>query len=160
VTKHVAGADYDTEPWELYHLRPTLRVPTTSPARARAARRPPELWWAEAERHGVLPLDDRTIELFGARFRDRSPAPGRPALRLPAADVAAPGQAAAAIAGRSFDLTATSPGRPATRACCSPPAPRTAGLSLFVQDDRLVLDYNAFGDHTILESDVPCPTAT
>ena len=35
---------------------------------------------SEAEAHGVLPLDDRTIELFGARFRDRLAAPGRPAL--------------------------------------------------------------------------------
>lgn len=32
-----------------------------------------------------------------------------------------------------------------------------AGLSLFVQDDRLVLDYNDFGDHTVVESDGPLP---
>jgi hypothetical protein len=34
-----------------------------------------ELWWLEAQKHGVLPLDDRTIELFGARFRPNSPHP-------------------------------------------------------------------------------------
>ena len=32
-----------------------------------------ELWWAEAERYGVLPLDDRTIELFGAAARPHTP---------------------------------------------------------------------------------------
>ena len=31
------------------------------------------LWWSEAERHGVLPLDDRTIELFRRRFNEHSP---------------------------------------------------------------------------------------
>ena len=33
-----------------------------------------------------------------------------------------------------------------------------AGLSWFVQDDRLVFDYNAFGDHTVCVSDVEVPT--
>ena len=28
---------------------------------------------------------------------------------------------------------------------------------MFVQDDRLVFDYNAFGDHTVVDSDVPVP---
>lgn len=32
-----------------------------------------------------------------------------------------------------------------------------SGLSVFVQGRRLVLDYNAFGDHTILESDAEVP---
>ena len=32
-----------------------------------------------------------------------------------------------------------------------------SGLSLFVQDDRLVLDYNAFDDHTVVVSDTPVP---
>ena len=29
-----------------------------------------------------------------------------------------------------------------------------SGLSLFVQDDRLVFDYNCFGDHHVVVSDV------
>ena len=32
-----------------------------------------------------------------------------------------------------------------------------AGLSLFVQGDRLVFDYNAFGDHTVVESTATVP---
>jgi hypothetical protein len=32
-----------------------------------------------------------------------------------------------------------------------------AGFALFVQRGRLVLDYNAFGDHTVVESDRPLP---
>ena len=33
-----------------------------------------------------------------------------------------------------------------------------SGLSVFVQGDRLVLDYNAFDDHTVVESTVEVPT--
>ena len=98
------------------------------------------------------------IELFGARFRDRLAAPGRPPLHLPAADVAdaRPGGGR----DRRSQLGphgARRRGRPATRACSTRPAPRTRASRVFVQDDRLVFDYNAFGDHTIVESDVEVP---
>ena len=60
----------------------------------------------EAEAQGVLPLDDRTIELFGARFREHSPhRPDRhytyypPMTQLPA-------QTAPALGGRSWDMVA------------------------------------------------------
>jgi arylsulfatase len=32
-----------------------------------------------------------------------------------------------------------------------------AGLSWFVEDDRLVIDYNAFGDHTVCVSEAEIP---
>jgi hypothetical protein len=32
-----------------------------------------------------------------------------------------------------------------------------SGFSLFVQQDRLVFDYNAFDHHTVIESSVPVP---
>ena len=32
-----------------------------------------------------------------------------------------------------------------------------SGVSIFIQDDRLVLDYNCFGDHHVVESDRPVP---
>ncbi len=155
VCKHEAGADHDTEPWELHHL-------ATDPSETDdlAAREPDRLrdlvalWWAEAERHGVLPLDDRTIELFGARFRPRSPHPPdrRYVYRPPMSPL--PGQAGAAIAGRSFDLTAAVVHRSGDEGVLFATGTENAGLSVFVQGGRLVLDYNAFGDHTVVESDV------
>jgi arylsulfatase len=33
-----------------------------------------------------------------------------------------------------------------------------AGMSVFVQNDRLVVDYNAFDDHTLVESTFAIPT--
>ena len=115
------------------------------------------LWWDEAERHGVLPLDDRTFELFGARFRDHSPHPTdrRYVYRPPMSPM--PGQASAAIAGRSFDLTARLTRAAGDEGVIFATGTENSGMSVFVQNDRLVVDYNAFDDHTIVESDGTLP---
>jgi arylsulfatase len=158
VCKHDKGADYDTEPWELYHV-----TDDWSECHDLAAQDPDrlaeliDLWWAEAERHGVLPLDDRMVELFGARFRDNSPHPAdrRYVYRPPMSPL--PGQAAAAIGGRAFDLTATVTRDAGQGGVLFATGTANSGISFFVQDDRLVVDYNAFDDHTIIESDIEVP---
>ena len=159
VCKHVAGADYDTEPWELYHL-----ATDASECHDLAGERPDKLaelqalWWEEADRHGVLPLDDRTFELFGARFRPDSPHPPdrRYVYRPPMSPL--PGQASAAIGGRSFDLTARLTRTAGDDGVLFATGTENSGLSVFVQHGRLIVDYNAFDDHTVVESDVELPT--
>ena len=158
VCKHTAGADYDTEPWELYHLATDF-----SECHDRAVDQPDKLaelqtlWWEEAERHGVLPLDDRMFELFGVRFRPHSPHPvdRRYLYRPPMSPL--PGQASAAIAGRSFDLTARATLAAGDEGVLYATGTENSGLSVFVQNGRLVADYNAFDDHTVVESDGPLP---
>lgn len=158
VCRHVKGADFDTEPWELYHL-----ATDWSETRDLAAEQPEKLaelqalWWEEAEAHGVLPIDDRLIELFGARFRANSPHPPdkRYVYRPPMSPL--PGQAAAAIAARPFDLTATVVREPGDEGVLYAMGNGNSGLSMFVQGDRLVFDYNAFGDHGVVESTVAVP---
>ncbi len=158
VCKHQPGADYDSEPWELYHL-------ATDPSECHdlAAAHPDtltalvDLWWSEAERHGVLPLDDRLIELFGARFRDRSPhsKDRRYLYRPPMSPI--PAQATAAIGGRSFDLTARITRSAGDEGVLFATGTENSGISVFVQADRLVVDYNAFDQHTVVESEVRVP---
>ncbi len=158
VQKHMAGVDYDTEVWELYNL-----AEDPSECRDRADAKPDklseliELWWSEAERHGVLPLDDRMIELFGARFRDHSPHPvdRRYVYRPPMSSI--PAQASAAIGGRSFDLTARVTRAAGDEGVLFATGTENSGISVFVQDDRLVVDYNAFDDHTIVTSELAVP---
>ncbi|HEY5662983.1 MAG TPA: arylsulfatase [Ilumatobacter sp.] len=159
VCKHTQGADYDTEQWELYHL-----TEDWSECNDLAAAEPERLaeliarWWSEAERHGVLPLDDRMAELFASRFRPNSPHPAdrRYVYRPPMSPM--PGQAAAAIGGRSFDLTATVTRAAGEEGVLYATGTQNAGLSVFVQHDRLVVDYNAFDDHTVVESTLEVPT--
>ena len=158
VCKHTQGADYDAEPWELYHLDDDWSecndLADADPERLRHLI---DLWWQEAERHGVLPLDDRLVELFGARFRPHSPHPEdrRYVYRPPMSPL--PGQAAAAIGGRSFDLVATITRSAGDDGVLYATGTQNAGLSVFVQHDRVVVDYNAFDEHTILESDIVVP---
>jgi arylsulfatase len=158
VCKHKKGADYDTEQWELYCLSDDW-----SECNDLAAQDPDklaelvELWWQEAERHGVLPLDDRMVELFGARFRPNSPHPEdrRYVYRPPMSPM--PGQACAAIGGRAFDLTATLTREAGQDGVIYATGTENSGISIFVQNDRLVIDYNAFDEHVILESDIEVP---
>jgi len=158
VCKHVAGADFDAEPWELYRLSDDW-----SECDDLAGEQPDRLaglidvWWQEAERHGVLPLDDRLTALFGVRFRPNSPHPEnrRYVYRPPMSPM--PGQASAAIGGRSFDLTALVSREAGDEGVVFATGTENSGISFFVQDDRFVVDYNAFDEHTILESDIPVP---
>jgi arylsulfatase len=161
VCKHTQGGDYDTEPWELYHL-PSDR----SECHDRAAEEPErlqeliDLWWSEAERHGVLPLDDRMVELFGARFRDQSPHPSarRYVYRPPMSPI--PAQASAATGGRSFDLTARVTRAAGDEGVLYATGTENSGFSVFVQGDRFVVDYNAFDAHTVVESTVEVPVGS
>jgi arylsulfatase A-like enzyme len=158
VSKHAPGGDYDTEPWELYDLAVDRSecedLAGTEPDRLAEL---VDLWWQEAERHGVLPLDDRTIELFGARFRENSPHPvdRRYVYRPPMSPI--PAQAAAAVGGRSFDLTARITTDGHDEGVLYATGTENSGFAVFVQDRRLVVDYNAFDAHAIVESDLAVP---
>jgi hypothetical protein len=151
-----AGADYDTEPWELYHL-----AADPSECHDLAAAEPERLpslvalWWEEAERHGVLPLDDRLSSCSAPGSGSARPHPPdrRYVYRPPMSPL--PAQAGPAIGGRSFDLTAHVRLGEGDEGVLLATGTENSGMSLFVQDDRLVLDYNAFGDHVVIESHRP-----
>jgi arylsulfatase A-like enzyme len=158
VCRHEKGADYDTERWELYDL-----VADPSECHDLADEQPEqlaeliELWWHEAEANQVLPLDDRLIELFGIRFRPLSPHPESRRYVYRPSPWPMPAQAGAAIGGRDFDLTARITRGPGDEGVLFATGTENSGLSVFVQDDRFVLDYNAFDDHTVVVSDVEVP---
>ena len=159
VCKHLPGTDFQTEQWELYHLATDF-----SECHDQAGAQPErlaamiDLWWAEAEKNSVLPLDDRTIELFGARFRPHSPHPvdQRYVYRPPMSPL--PGQAAAAIGGRDFDLTARISRTAGQDGVLFATGTENSGIAVFVQDDRFVVDYNVFNDHAMIASTVAVPT--
>jgi len=158
VTRHTPGVPFADDDWELYHL-----AVDRSECRNLAAEMPEkvteliDLWWAEAEEQGVLPLDDRTLELFGARFRDRSPHPADRHYTYFPPMTPLPGQVAAAISGRSWDLFATIDRPAGANGVLYATGTENSGMSVFVQDDHLVFDYNCFGDHAIVTSHQPVP---
>ena len=140
--------------------RGPLGVPRPGRRAAREAGRAGRPVVAEAEAHGVLPLDDRTVELFGARFRDRRPT-RRPPLHLPPADdaPAGPGRGRRS-AGAAGTCRPPSTGPAGAGGVLYATGNENSGMSLFVDDDRLVFDYNCFGDHQVVESDVDVPVGS
>jgi arylsulfatase len=65
VTRHVKGTPFEEDEWELYHVDEDFaEVRNLAKSRPDKLRELIELWWLEAGRNGVLPLDDRTSELF------------------------------------------------------------------------------------------------
>ncbi len=170
VTRHEAGTDFEDDDWELYHV-----AEDPSECNNLASQHPEKLdeliaiWWQEADQHGVLPLDDRLIELFRSRFRDNSPHPQnrRYVYRPPMAPL--PMQAGAPVGGRSFDMKASvrrvagDSDHPDLDTECGyegvlyATGTENSGLTFFVKDGHLVFDYNAFDDHTIVRSNQPIP---
>lgn len=159
VTRHQPGVPFDDDRWELYHLDVDR-----SECRDLAAAEPDRLaalvarWWELAPDHGLLPLDDRMVELFGARFSGDGPhRPDRRYSYLPPL-TPLPAQAGAALGGRSWDLVATVDRPAGADGVLFASGTANAGLSLFVQDERLVFDYNVFGEHLLVSSVRPLPT--
>jgi arylsulfatase A-like enzyme len=159
VLKHTPGQSYDDEKWELYDLNSDRSecndLAATQPAKLEEM---VGLWWDEADKNGVLPLDDRGVQLFGARFRARSPHPEnrRYVYRPPMSPM--PGQASAGLGGRSVDLVARVDYAAGDEGVLYATGTQNSGFSMFVQGGRFVVDYNAFGDHTVIESTVPVPS--
>jgi len=158
VTRHNKGDSFEDDVWELYDL-----AVDRSECNDLAASEPDklaemiDLWWEEAEVHGVLPLDDRVIELFAARLDDHSPHPTHKRYRYRPPMSPIPAQAAPSPGGRAWDLTAAVSRATGDEGVIYATGNENSGMSVFVQDERLVVDYNAFDDHVVVESEVPVP---
>jgi arylsulfatase len=158
VTRHQPGIPFDDDDWELYHLdddrSECANLATEQPERLAEL---VDLWWREAEAYGVLPLDDRTIELFFTRYRDRSPHPTTRRYTYFPPMSPLPGQVAPSLGGRGWDMAATVDRPEGADGVLYASGNENSGVALFVQDGRLVLDYNCFGDHHVVESSDPVP---
>ncbi len=70
VSRHVKGTDFDADRWELYHLdQDFAEIDDRAAAEPDRLRALVDLWWVEAGKYGVLPLDDRDWERAAARLR-------------------------------------------------------------------------------------------
>jgi arylsulfatase len=145
-TYHEPGRPFDDDEWALFHLDSDFSechdLREEHPDRLRELI---DLWWVEAGNHGVLPLDDRTIELFGG-----TPRPGTVHARReyvyypPVAHV--PADAAPQLGARAWTITAVvyvddAPAEGVVYARGN----HNVGHSFYVRDDTLHFDYNALG---------------
>jgi arylsulfatase A-like enzyme len=158
VTRHLHGVAFEDDRWELYHVAEDPSechdLATSEPGKLKELI---DLWWHEAEEYGVLPLDDRGLALFASRSHDFSPHPNsRHYTYLPPLSPIPP-PAAAGIGGRSWDLEARVDRARDRGGVILAMGTENAGVALFVQDNRLVFDYNIFMEHHVLESTEEIP---
>ena len=159
VTRHFPGADFETEPWELFDLdidpSECHDLAESEPGRLAELI---DLWWQEAAMHGVLPLDERRLELFIPRLTDESVhrPDRRYVYRPPMTPI--PTRTSASLTDTVVDVAARVTAMAGDEGALLATGNENSGCSLFVQNGRLVFDYNAFGDHTIVESNIEVPT--
>ena len=146
VTFHAASDEFDADHWELFHLD---EDPTES--RDLAAQQPErlasliELWWSEARRFDVLPLQVRGKDRL---FREH---PDRWAWTLLPGMTPLPQAAAPELAGHDFDIRAELEPLAATDAGVLVAAGDPfGGFSLYLADERLAFGFNALGTVTTL----------
>ncbi|MEY2478229.1 MAG: hypothetical protein QOG87_3544 [Actinomycetota bacterium] len=147
-TYHEQGQPIDDDEWGLYHLDEDFNECTdVADEHPEKLRELIDAWWVEAGQHGVLPLDDRTIELFGG-----SPRPGTVHARRdytyfpPIAHI--PADAAPPLGGRAWTITAAvEVGDGGAEGVLYARGGHNVGHVFFVQDGALHFDYNALGTH-------------
>ncbi|MBL8383352.1 MAG: arylsulfatase [Burkholderiales bacterium] len=139
VTRHRKGADFADDRWELYRLDDDFSECTDLAAQhPEQLRALVELWWREAERYGVLPLDDRETERAMAWFNGRMPTRFEYQAGMARADrILIP-----PVGDRSFRIDAevelaTSADGGAILSCGN----RFAGYALFVAAGEVVFEY-------------------
>ena len=144
-TYHEQGQPFDDDEWGLYHLDSDFSechdLADRNPEKLRELI---DLWWVQAGEHGVLPLDDRTIELFGG-----TPRPGTVharkdyVYRPPVSHV--PADACPPLGGRAWTITVAVQVDDKAEGVLYARGSHNVGHSFFVKDEALHFEYNALG---------------
>jgi arylsulfatase A-like enzyme len=155
VAFHPMGAPFEDDIWELYNLSEDFseahNLADSQPDRLMAMK---EVWWAEAEKHKVLPLDDR----FAPRFAEN-------AERLQGARTKAvfhrgvghiPSDVAPDLRSRNYRIEAdVDIPEGGGQGVLIAHGDSTSGYSLFLREGYLIHDLNIGGEHVVVTSDTP-----
>jgi arylsulfatase A-like enzyme len=156
VAFHPPGTPYDDDRWELFHLdadfSETNDLAAAQPDRLAAL---VKLWWEEADKHKVLPLDDRFRERFvvnADRFHG-----ARKRYVFHAGMGHLPTDVAPDLRSRSYLIEAEVEIVDGSEGVLIAHGDATSGYSLYVQAGHLVHDMNIGGEHVIVRSQAPVP---
>ena len=103
-----AGFDPDKQRWELYNIKEDFsQANDLAAANSQKLRELQDLWWSEAAKYNVLPLDWRATERFNAELMGRPSLAGdRKTFTYYPGQIGLPGEAAPRILNKSWTLTA------------------------------------------------------
>jgi len=156
-----AEVDPDQEKWELYNIDKDFSqaddLAATNPQKLRELQ---DVWWAEAAKHNVLPMDWRIAERFSAELAGRPSLAGNAkTLTYYAGQVGLPPEASPRVLNKSWTLTADievpnsdAEGMIATHGGI------VGGYGLYLRKGRPVFVYNYLSlERTTVESKEPLP---
>jgi arylsulfatase len=157
VAYHPPGTPFENDKWELFHLdRDFSEVDDLAASEPDRLAEMIKTWWSEAEKHHVLPLDDR----FGPRFAENAARfqGARSRFVLHAGMGHVPTDVAPDVRSRSYtieaDVEIADDGAQGVLICHGD---ATSGYSLYLKDGFLVHDLNIGGGHEIVTSAVKVP---
>ena len=153
VAYHPPGTPFENDKWELFQLdRDFSEVDDLAEWEPQRLAAMIELWWGEAEKHQVLPLDDR----FGPRFAENAARfhGARNHFVFHAGMGHVPTDVAPDVRSRSYTIEAhVEIEHEDTHGVLIAHGDATSGYSLYVRDGHLVHDLNIGGGHEIVRSD-------
>jgi hypothetical protein len=156
VAYHPPDTPYEHDKWELFNLHEdfseTNDLAATEPEKLAALIR---LWWGEAEKHNVLPLDDRFRQRFAenaGRFHG-----ARKRYLFHAGTGHVPTEVAPDVRSRSYLIEAEVHVGEAREGVLIAHGDATTGYSLYLQSGHLVHDMNIGGEHVIVRSEASVP---
>jgi arylsulfatase A-like enzyme len=153
VAYHPPGTPFENDKWELFHLEKDFsEVDDLASHEPERLAEMIKLWWREAEKHNVLPLDDR----FAARFAENAARfqGARNNFVFHAGMGHVPTDVAPDVRSRSYTIEAdVEIGEAGAEGVLIAHGDATSGYSLYIKDGVLVHDLNIGGDHDIVTSD-------
>ena len=160
VTHHIKGKPFDMKEWELYHLDEDFSechdLALEKPEKLREL---VDLWWVEAGRYDVLPLDDRNVELFGSsRLNPGSIHANRHYVYYPPISHI-PIDASPGFGNRTWIIDAEiQRDKDTDNGVLLALGTMNGGLTFYIKDSYLVFDFNMFMDHHVVRSNITVPT--
>jgi arylsulfatase len=157
VAFHPSGTPFENDKWELFHLdKDFSEVDNLAEREPERLAEMIKLWWSEAEKHKVLPLDDR----FGPRFAENATRfhGARNKFTFHAGMGHVPTDVAPDVRSRSYTIEAhieISEGD--AEGVLIAHGDATSGYSLYIKDGVLVHDLNIGGGHEIVKSNRRIP---
>jgi arylsulfatase len=161
VAFHPSGTPFENDKWELFHLdKDFSEVDNLAEQQPERLAEMIKLWWSEAEKHNVLPLDDR----FGPRFAENATRfhGARNKFTFHAGMGHVPTDVAPDVRSRSYTIEAhveisAEPGAGDAEGVLIAHGDATSGYSLYIKDGMLVHDLNIGGGHEIVTSNRKIP---
>jgi arylsulfatase len=156
VAFHPPGTPYDSDQWELFHLAEdfseTNDLAAVQPEKLSAL---VKLWWDEAAKHNVLPLDDRFRERFVVNADRLHGVRKRYVLHAGMGHL--PTEVAPDVRNRSYLIEAEVDVRKDDEGVLIAHGDAASGYSLYLRDSQLVHDMNIGGEHVIVRSQAFVP---